>query len=46
MGGSRTQKCVYQKWPYQIFLMVNFTFSQNGHFGLGGGGSSSNVQLF
>ena len=37
-GGSGTQKFVYQKWPNQIFPIVNFGFSYNGHFGLGGGG--------
>ena len=28
---------VYQKWPDQIFPTVNFVFSHDGHFGLGGG---------
>ena len=36
-GGSETQKCVYQKWPDQIFPMINFVLSRDGHFGLGGG---------
>ena len=36
MSGS--QKFVYQKWPDQIFPIVNFVFSRDGHFGLGGGG--------
>ena len=40
-GVSRTQKCVYQKWPDQIFPIV---FSRNG---LGGGDPSScGVRLF
>ena len=29
---------MYQKWPDQIFPIVNFVFSHNGHFGLGRGG--------
>ena len=29
---------VFQKWPDQIFPMVNFIFSRGGHFGLEGGG--------
>ena len=37
-GGSGTQKFVHQKWPNQIFPMVNFRFSRDGPFGLGGGG--------
>ena len=37
-GGSGTQKFVYQKWPDQIFPMVNFVVSHDGHFGLGPGG--------
>ena len=37
-GGQGTQKIVYQKWPDQIFPVVNFVFSHDGHFGLGGGG--------
>ena len=37
-GGSGTPKFVYQKWPNQIFPIVNFVFSHDGHFGLGGGG--------
>ena len=32
-----TQKVVYQKWPNQIFPIVNFVFSHNGQLGLGGG---------
>ena len=35
------QKCVYQKWPDQIFPTVNFVFSHDGHFGLGGGGGGT-----
>ena len=38
-GRSGTQKFVYQKWPDQIFPIVNFVFSRDGHFGLEGGGS-------
>ena len=37
-GGSGTQKCVYQKWPDQLFPIVNCVFPHDGHFGLGGGG--------
>ena len=43
-GGGRggrgfwTQNLVYQKWPDQIFPIVNFVFSHDGHFGLGSGG--------
>ena len=33
-----TQKSVCQKWPDQIFPMVNFVFSHDAHFGLWGGG--------
>ena len=33
-----TQNFEYQKWPDQIFRIVNFVFPHNGHFGLGGGG--------
>ena len=36
--GSGTQKFVYQKWHDQIFLIVNFVFSHEGHSGLEGGG--------
>ena len=36
--GSGTQNPVHQKWPAQFFSIVNFVFSHNGHFGLGGGG--------
>ena len=37
-GGSGTQNFVYQKWPNQLFPTVNFGFSHEGPFGLGGGG--------
>ena len=37
-GGSGTQTSVHQKWPDQIFPMVKFVISRDGHFG-GGGGS-------
>ena len=37
--GSWTQKFVYQKWPDQIFFLVNFVLSRDGHFGLWGGSS-------
>ena len=37
-GGSGAQNFVYQKWPDQIFPIVNFVFSHDGPFGLGGGG--------
>ena len=40
-GEARTQKFVYQKWPDQIFPFVNFIFSHDGHFGLGGGGGTT-----
>ena len=36
--GFWTQNLVYQKWPDQIFRIVNFVFSRDGHFGLGRGG--------
>ena len=36
--GFWTQNLVYQKWPDQIFPLVNFGFSHDGHFGLGRGG--------
>ena len=36
--GFWTQNLVYQKWPDQIFPLVNFVFPRNGHFGLGRGG--------
>ena len=36
--GFWTQNLVYQKWPDQIFPVVNFVFSHYGHFGLGRGG--------
>ena len=39
-GGGRgfwTQNLVYQKRPDQIFPIVNFVFSHDGHFGLGRG---------
>ena len=42
-GGGRgfwTQNLVYQKWPDQIFPIVNFVFSRDGHFGLGRGGGA------
>ena len=35
--GFWTQNLVYQKWPDQIFLIVHFVFSHDGHFGLGSG---------
>ena len=35
--GFWTQNLVYQKWPDQNFPIVNFVFSHDGHFGLGGG---------
>ena len=28
---------MYQKWPDQIFPIINFVFSHDGHFGLGRG---------
>ena len=36
--GFWTQNLVYQKWPDQIFPIVNFVLSRDGHFGLGRGG--------
>ena len=36
--GFWTQNLVYQKWPDQIFPIVNFVFSHYGPFGLGRGG--------
>ena len=38
-GGGGGQPIEYQKWPEQIFLIVNFVFSNYGHLGLGGGGA-------
>ena len=35
--GAETQKFVYQKWPDQIFPIVNLVVSHDGHFGLQGG---------
>ena len=35
---SGTQKRVDQSRPDKIFPTVNFAFSRDGHFGLGGGG--------
>ena len=45
--GFWTQNLVYQKWPNQIFPIVNFVFSHYGHFGLegGGGGFGGGVPL-
>ena len=37
-GGGGTKIFVYPKWPNQIFPVVNFVFSHDAHFGLGGGG--------
>ena len=37
-GLSGTQKFVHQKWPNQIFALVNFVFPHCGHYGLEGGG--------
>ena len=43
--GSKSFLC--QKWLNQIFPMVNFAFSHDGHFGLGErGGSSYGYQTF
>ena len=36
--GFWTQNLVYQKWPDQIFPIVNSGLSRDGHFGLGRGG--------
>ena len=30
------QTFAYQQWPDQIFPMVHFVLSHDGHFGLGG----------
>ena len=35
VGGSGTQKFVYQRWPDKIFPIVNFVSSHHGPFGLG-----------
>ena len=46
--GSGTQKFVYQRWPNQICPTVNFIFSHDAHFGLGGSSCAcrgSNVSL-
>ena len=46
-GASGTQKFVYQKWPDQIFPMVNFCFFPQGSLPLvGGGGSRGGGGLF
>ena len=37
-GGSGTQKCVYQKWPDQIFPIANFVFPTMVTLVCGGGG--------
>ena len=36
--GGLGHKCVYQQWPNQIFPTVEFIFSRDGPFGLGGVG--------
>ena len=36
---------MYQKWPSQIFPIVNCVFSRDGHFGLGGGGGGTIICL-
>ena len=36
-GGLGPQNFVDRKWPDQSFPLVNFVFSHDGHFGLGGG---------
>ena len=38
-GGVGTRKFGCQKWPHQIFLVVNFVVSRNDYVGLGGGGA-------
>ena len=49
--GAGTQNFVYQQWPDQIFPIVNFVFSHDGHFGLwgegpgGGGGGGADPPL-
>ena len=43
-GGSGTQNFVYQKWPDQIFPMVSFVVSHDGHFGLEGGGAGGSLR--
>ena len=35
----------YQKWPNQIFSIVNFVFPHDGHFRLGGGGGLEGLLL-
>ena len=49
-GGSGTQTFVDQKGPDKIFPTANFVSSHDGHFGLGGGGttppSSESVRPF
>ena len=37
-GGDPGPQFVYLKWPDQIFPVVNFIFSHDGHFGRGRGG--------
>ena len=38
-GGSGTQNFVDQKWPDNIFQIVNFVLSHDGHFVVWGGGA-------
>ena len=38
-GGLGPKMLVYQKWPNQIFPLVNLNFYHDGHVGLGGGGA-------
>ena len=44
-GGSETQKVLYQKWPNQIFPMVNFRFFPRWSLWSGGGGSRGRGRL-
>ena len=40
---SWTPQFVHRKWPNKIVPFVNFVFSRDGHFGLGGGGVQGGV---
>ena len=46
-GGAGAQNVVHQKWPNQIFPIVNFVFSHDGpFFGQGGPGGGGLLPFF